>query len=129
MNRLTTLSLSFVAAALAAGLAQAQVPTPTVTDVAQAPPEERSSAGAIVLENSPVRAQRQSKGFQRTAARRDAAPVGRHADEVLAQARFQRALMEAMETSPPSHTSRMGGPPEAPHPALPPQPVPGEIAR
>ena len=34
---------------------------PVVTDVAPAPPEDRSSTGAIVLEQSPVRAQREAQ--------------------------------------------------------------------
>ena len=34
---------------------------PVVTDVAPAPPEDRSSTGAIVLEQSPVKAQREAQ--------------------------------------------------------------------
>lgn len=46
-----------LAAALGAGCALAQT-RPPVTDVGPAPAEDRSSAGAIVLDNAPVRAQR-----------------------------------------------------------------------
>lgn len=35
---------------------------PVVTDVAPAPPEDRSSTGAIVLDQAPVRAQREAQG-------------------------------------------------------------------
>jgi hypothetical protein len=47
-----------------------------VTDVGPAPAEDRSSTGAIVLQNSPVRAQRES-GFERAAAHTGVASIGR----------------------------------------------------
>ena len=46
-----------LAALLAVAVAQAQTAPPT-TDVGPPPAEERASTGAVVLENSPVRAQR-----------------------------------------------------------------------
>lgn len=50
-------TLALVAASLGAANARAQAPAP-VTDVAPPRAEERNSAGAVVLENSPVPAQR-----------------------------------------------------------------------
>jgi len=48
-----------LAAAMAVGASWAQSLTPVMTDVNPLPAEERSSVGAIVLENSMVRAQRE----------------------------------------------------------------------
>lgn len=75
-----------LAAVLGGGAALAQAVEPAastpgragtvVTDVGPAPAEERNSAGAIVLENSLVRAQR-DEGFTRASARTGVASVGR----------------------------------------------------
>ena len=54
--RTRAFSVAF-AALLAVAMAQAQTAPPT-TDVGPPPAEERASTGAVVLENSPVRAQR-----------------------------------------------------------------------
>src|SRR3954469_11107461 len=85
-----------VAATLGAGcvLAQSNAPVindsvrtaaPVVSDAAPLPAEERSSTGAVVLENSMVRAQR-AQAFQRASSRNGVASVGR---------RVLRATMEA----------------------------------
>lgn len=56
-------------------LAQAET-APVMSDVAPLPAEDRASTGAIVLENSLVRAQR-NNAFQRSASRTGVASVGR----------------------------------------------------
>lgn len=59
------------APALLAQTAQTTAPAPLVmTDVAPLPASERESLGAIILEDSPVLAQREA--FQQLAARREA---------------------------------------------------------
>ncbi len=50
-------SAALIAMWVGVAIAQAQTP-PTVTDVAPPRAEDRNSAGAVVLENSPVPAQR-----------------------------------------------------------------------
>ncbi len=69
--------IAALAAVLGTGgvLAQTQTP-PVMTDVAPLPAEERSSTGAIVLEDSLVRAQREN-AFQRSAAQTGVTTVGR----------------------------------------------------
>lgn len=78
---------AIAAAALGVGCVLAQTTAPVVTDVAPLPAEERSSTGAIVLENSMVRAQRDN-AFHRAASRNGVASVGR---------RVLRATMEAAQ--------------------------------
>jgi hypothetical protein len=73
------------AATLGAGCVLAQTAAPVVTDTAPPPAEDRDSTGAIVLQNSMVRAQRGS-AFERAAARDGVASVGR---------RVLRATMQA----------------------------------
>ncbi len=72
---------------------------PVVTDAGPAPAQERDSMGAIILENSLVRAQRQN-AFERAASRNGVASVGRgvlratmkaERDSELAQAREKEA--------------------------------------
>jgi len=63
-------------AALGAGSVLAQTPARVMTDVAPPPAEDRSSPGAIVLENSMVQAQREN-AFERSAARNGVASIGR----------------------------------------------------
>jgi hypothetical protein len=70
--------------------------TPTVTDVAPLPAEERSSAGAIVLENSLVRAQREN-AFQRSAAQTGVTSVGRGVLRATMKAQAQAELAQARE--------------------------------
>ena len=48
-----------LASAMLAGSVFAQVTAPRVTDTAPAPPEDRSSVGAVVLIDQPVLAQRE----------------------------------------------------------------------
>ena len=77
MNRFSLAALA-VAAAGALTTAQSQTApsstapgkAPVVTDSAPAPPEDRSSTGAIVLEQSPVRAQREAQAEDNRAAGR-----------------------------------------------------------
>lgn len=91
-----------IVAALGAGGVLAQTkpstaptaPSPVVTDVGPAPAEERDSTGAIVLENSLVRAQREN-AFERTAARTGVASVGRGVMRATMRAATQSELAEA----------------------------------
>ena len=80
------LRAALVAAALGAGSVLAQtIPSPSpaatsaspvVSDVGPRPAEDRSSVGAVVLENSMVRAQREH-AFERSANRTGVASIGR----------------------------------------------------
>ena len=74
-------------------LAQTQ-PPPVMTDVAPLPAEERSSTGAIVLENSLVRAQREN-AFQRSAAQTGVATVGRGVLRATLKAQAEADLAQA----------------------------------
>jgi hypothetical protein len=67
-----------------------------VTDVGPAPAEERNSAGAIVLENSPVRAQRES-GFARASAHTGVASIGRGVLRATMKAQKQAETAQARE--------------------------------
>jgi hypothetical protein len=51
---------ALAAALLGAAVVHAQTPSAPVTDVGPPPAEERASAGAIVLEKSPVQAQKKA---------------------------------------------------------------------
>lgn len=91
----------FVALALAAaGGAFAQSPTtpsviadpPVMNDVAPLPAENRDSLGAIVLENSMVRAQRQAFGARRTSMR--VADVARGATRATRSAQTREELQQ-----------------------------------
>jgi hypothetical protein len=101
---------AIAAAALGAGcvLAQTNAPVvtdfartsaPVVSDVAPLPAEERSSTGAIVLENSMVRAQK-NNAFQRAAARNGVASVGRRVLRATMDAQPQGELAQAREPQP-----------------------------
>ena len=92
-----------VAAALVAGGVFAQsapsksdtvVPSPVVSDVGPPPAHERNSLGAIVLENSPVRAQR-DRDFE--SSRATAKPVGKKAKRVTNKAKIRDDLVDARE--------------------------------
>src|SRR5512133_640091 len=93
-----------LAAVLAAGGAWAQnapAPattdaSPVVTDVGPAPAQERSSMGAIVLENSMVRAQR-DRDFERTTARNGVASLGRGVLRATIKAQAQSELAQARQ--------------------------------
>jgi hypothetical protein len=102
MNYPNLLCAAAAVAALGAGgvLAQTTPPTPqagpspVVTDVGPAPAEDRSSAGAVVLENSLVRAQRQN-AFERSASRTGVASVGSGVMRATMRAATQSELAEA----------------------------------
>lgn len=92
------------AAALAAGAAAAQSTAPTtieapavVTDVGPAPAHERNSIGAIVLEESPVRAQRDRDFEQRATPRARATTVGRSVLRSTTKAKARADLEQARE--------------------------------
>lgn len=85
-----------VLAALLAGLGVHAQTAPRVTDVGPPPAEERSSAGAIVLENSLVRAQR-DKAFEQSSARTGVGSVGRGVLKATSRAQAQAELASARE--------------------------------
>jgi hypothetical protein len=94
-----------LAAALGAGTVLAQtrpsttdsgLPPPVVTDAGPAPAQERDSLGAIILENSLVRAQRQN-AFERASSRTGVASVGRGAARATRQAQREADLAQARE--------------------------------
>lgn len=77
MNYPMTLRIAVLAATLGAGGAFAQHSTPLVmSDAAPLPAEERDSTGAIVLDNSPVRAQR-DRDFDASERRAENSSLGR----------------------------------------------------
>jgi hypothetical protein len=80
-------------ALLGAAAAHAQTP-PRVTDVGPPPAEERDSTGAVVLEQSLVRAQR-SNAFARSASRTGVTSVGRGVVRATMRARTQSELASA----------------------------------
>jgi len=69
---------------------------PVVSDVGPAPAEDRSSTGAIVLENSMVRAQREN-AFQRSSSRTGVATVGRGVLRATLKAQAEADLAEARQ--------------------------------
>lgn len=71
-------------------------PAPVVTDVGPAPAQERDSLGAIVLENSLVRAQRQN-AFERASSRTGVASVGRGVLRATAKAQRETDMAQARE--------------------------------
>jgi hypothetical protein len=91
-------------AALGAGGVQAQTQpapapvdaAPVVSDVGPAPAHDRSSMGAIVLDESLVRAQR-DRDFERTSARTGVASVGRGVMRDVMKARTRSELAQARE--------------------------------
>jgi hypothetical protein len=92
---------AFVATLLALGTAQAQTapgltdpgPAKGVTDVGPPPAEERDSAGAVVLENSKVRAQR--KAIAESSARTGVGSIGRGVIRATTRAQTQAELASA----------------------------------
>ena len=70
--------------------------TVTTTDVGPPPAEDRDSTGAIVLQNSLVRAQRDS-AFQRSAAQTGVTTVGRGVVRSTMRAKTQSDLAQARE--------------------------------
>jgi hypothetical protein len=97
-----------LAAVLSAGAALAQTvpaqpepaqpgkPAAVVTDIGPAPAEDRNSTGAIVLENSLVRAQREN-GFARASAHTGVASVGRGVLRATMKAQKQAETAQARE--------------------------------
>ncbi|MDF2462076.1 MAG: hypothetical protein K0Q43_311 [Ramlibacter sp.] len=107
MNYPQSMRLAVLAAVLGAGGVMAQtapapapVPAdaaPVVSDVGPAPAQERGSIGAIVLDDSLVRAQR-DRDFERTSARTGVASVGRGVMRQTMKAKAQAELAEARAT-------------------------------
>ena len=81
---------ALAAALLGAAVATAQTTAAPVTDVGPPPAEERSSTGAVVLEQSPVQAQK--KTFAESTAKSGAGPVGRGALRATSRARTRADL-------------------------------------
>jgi hypothetical protein len=104
MNHRHTVCAGLLAALLGAGAAVAQTatpptapsPAPVATDAGPPPAEERASTGAIVLQNSLVRAQRDN-AFGRDAARTGVATVGRGTTRVMNNAQLPSELARARE--------------------------------
>jgi hypothetical protein len=97
--RLAALAAALGAGGLCAQNAPAPAPTdpaPVVSDVGPPPAQERNSIGAIVLEDSLVRAQR-DRDFERTAARNGVASVGRGVLRETMKAKTQAELAQARE--------------------------------
>jgi len=86
---------ALAAALMAAAAAGAQTSAPRLTDVGPPPAEERASTGAVVLEKSPVPAQR--KAFAESAARTGVASVGRGVIRATTRAQTQAELASARE--------------------------------
>ena len=84
---------ALAAALLMAAAANAQTASPPLTDVGPAPAEERASTGAVVLENSLVRAQR--KAIAESSARTGVASVGRGVLRATTRAEIQAELASA----------------------------------
>ena len=84
---------ALAAALLGAAVATAQTTAAPVTDVGPPPAEERSSTGAVVLENSPVQAQK--KAFAESTAKSGAGPVGRGVLRATSRAQTRAELAKA----------------------------------
>lgn len=86
-----------VAASLCAGGVWAQqVLPPVMTDAAPMPAEDRDSTGALVLENSLVRAQQQG-AFQRSSQRTGVESVGRGVIRATMRQKTESDLAQARE--------------------------------
>ena len=83
------------AAAMAAAGAFAQSLPPVMTDITLPPAEERDSVGAVVIENSMVRAQREAFGARYTPTR--VTSVGRQANRAARTARTKEDLQQQRE--------------------------------
>lgn len=102
MKYLPSMRLALLVAALGPGVAFAQNspapapthPSPVVSDVGPPPAQERSSMGAIVLDESLVRAQR-DRDFERTSERTGVASVGRGAIRETMKSRAKAELAQA----------------------------------
>lgn len=97
-----TMRIAAFAAALGAGGVMAQTApapapadsAPVVSDVGPPPAHDRNSLGAIVLDESLVRAQR-DRDFERTSARTGVASVGRGVMRETMKAKAQAEMAEA----------------------------------
>jgi len=97
-----TMRIAAFAAALGAGGVMAQTapapattdPAPVVSDVGPPPAHDRNSLGAIVLDDSLVRAQR-DRDFERTSARTGVVSVGRGVMRETMKAKAKAELAEA----------------------------------
>ena len=105
MNYAILIRGAAIAAALGAGSVLAQtrpapsdsgLEPPVVTDAGPAPAQSRDSLGAIVLENSMVRAQRQN-AFERASARTGVGSVGRGVLRATARAQRDADLAQARQ--------------------------------
>jgi hypothetical protein len=104
MNYPNLIRTAAFAVALGAGcvLAQTTPPVPTapvspvISDVGPPPAEDRNSTGAIVLENSLVRAQREN-AFQRSSAQTGVSSVARGAVRATMKAQAQAELAQSRE--------------------------------
>ena len=82
-----------LAAVVGTGAVLAQT---TTTDIGPPPAEERSSTGAIVLENSLVRAQRDN-AFERSASQTGVTSVGRGVLRAISKAQAEADLAKMRE--------------------------------
>ena len=86
---------ALAAALLGAAAAMAQTTAAPVTDAGPPPAEERASTGAVLLEKSPVPAQR--KAFAESAARTGVGTVGRGILRATTRAEVQAELASARD--------------------------------
>jgi hypothetical protein len=96
MNASSTIRCGAFAALLAAAGAYAQSEPPVMNDITLPPAEDRDSVGAVVLENSMVRAQREVYIASRSGASRVAA-VARDADRATRAARTREDIKAMRE--------------------------------
>lgn len=95
MSIVIVMRIGLAAAGLAAGGALAQALTPVQTDTGPPPAEERDSMGAVVLENSMVRAQRQA--FPGHFTRTRVTSVGRNVARAQRAERTKEELQQQRE--------------------------------
>ena len=112
----TMMHIVALAAALVAGGVHAQTrPTvtdsgnvaPVVTDTGPPPAQDRNSMGAIVLEYSPVRAQREIM-VERTSARTGVATVGRGVLRATMEAQREADLAQARDDAVAEQLKQLG---------------------
>jgi hypothetical protein len=99
MTHVHLMRAAVCAATLGAGCVLAQIAAPVVTDIAPAPAEDRDSTGAIVLQSSLVRAQRDN-AFERASSRNGLGSVGRRAVRAAMDRQPQGELAEVREPRP-----------------------------
>jgi hypothetical protein len=98
------LSAGVLLASLGGGVLAQTVPSqtaphqgpPVVSDVGPRPAEDRSSTGAVVLENSMVRAQRE-QAFERAGSRTGVTSVGRATVRAMKRAQLEADLAQARQ--------------------------------